>query len=294
MNFIDQADKGNSSIGAYVFTILSVFLAFILGQTVMVNLGQDIQGISFFEPEQTTDLNTLLTLMMIPFIFVFLTILLCIRYIHQRSVITIFTGREEFDWKRFFTSFFIWGTMLIVLHVINYFSGAQYEWNLKTETIIPLVLISLFLLPIQTTSEELLFRGYLLQGFKKLIPSSVVSILISGAMFGMLHFGNPEVALLGKGILVYYIVSGVFLGLLTHLDNGMELGMGYHAMNNIFGALIITNDWQAFQTNALIIDHTPPTFGWDSILVLIIIQPLLLLLYGRIYRWKDWKEKLFK
>ena len=292
MNFIDQADKGNTKAGSYVLTILAVFVAFILGQSVMVTLGQNIPGVSIFEMEKTTDLNTLLTLLMIPFIFVFLTILLCVRYIHQRPILSVFTARDQFDWKRFFTSFLIWGVMLTILHIINYLIGADYQWHFDSGTFFPLLMISLFLLPIQTTAEDLLFRGYLLQGFKKIVPWSFMSILITGSMFGMMHAGNPEVELLGNALLIYYIFSGIFLGMLTHLDNGMELGMGYHVMNNIFGALIITNDWQAFQTNALLIDHSPPAFGWDSILILAIVQPLLLFLYSRIYKWGSWKEKL--
>lgn len=35
------------------------------------------------------------------------------------------------------------------------------------------------------------------------------------------------------------------------MDDGLELSMGYHAINNIFAALILTNEWQAFQTDAL-------------------------------------------
>jgi uncharacterized protein len=93
--------------------------------------------------------------------------------------------------------------------------------------------------------------------------------------------------------LIYYIGTGLFLGLLTLMDDGLELSMGYHAVNNIFAALILTNDWQAFQTDALYIDHSAPTFGWDSLLTIILVQPLLLLIFSKIYKWKNWKEKLF-
>ena len=69
--------------------------------------------------------------------------------------------------------------------------------------------------------------------------------------------------------------------------------MGYHAVNNIFASLIVTNDWQAFHTDALFIDSSMPEFGMEHILTLVIIQPLLLFLFSKKYNWKNWKEKLF-
>jgi hypothetical protein len=69
--------------------------------------------------------------------------------------------------------------------------------------------------------------------------------------------------------------------------------MGYHAANNIFASLVVTNDWQAFQTNAIFIDRSEPVFGWELIFILLLIQPLLLFLFAKLFRWSNWKNKLF-
>jgi hypothetical protein len=53
---------------------------------------------------------------------------------------------------------------------------------------------------------------------------------------------------------------------------------------------MITNNWQAFQTDAVFIDTATPTFGIDSILTLVIIQPLFLLLLSKMYKWNNWKK----
>jgi hypothetical protein len=74
------------------------------------------------------------------------------------------------------------------------------------------------------------------------------------------------------------------------MDEGMELSMGYHAANNVFTAIMITNNWQAFQTDAVFIDTSIPSFGLDSIVTLAIIQPALLILFSRIFKWKNWKK----
>jgi len=109
-----------------------------------------------------------------------------------------------------------------------------------------------------------------------------------------LHWANPEVAKIGDILLVFYISTGIFFGILTQMDDGLELGMGYHAVNNIFASIILTNNWQAFQTDALFVDYSAPSFGPELYLTLLVLQPLLLILFAKIYKWKNWKEKLFQ
>ena len=172
-------------------------------------------------------------------------------------------------------------------------SGDPVDWNFNPSTFLTLLLISVFLIPIQTTAEELFFRGHLLQGFSTFFKFPIVAIIMSAVLFGLLHGANPEVALLGKVLIVYYISTGIFLGLLTVFDEGMELAMGYHAVNNIFAALILTNDWQVFHTDAIFIDRLGPSFGLESWLTIIVLQPLLLLIFAKMYKWKSLKSKLF-
>jgi len=171
--------------------------------------------------------------------------------------------------------------------------GYPIEFNFNPTTFIPLVLISLFILPIQTTFEELFFRGYLFQSLGLIFKKGWVTVLITGVLFGLMHGSNPEVEKIGNVLLVFYILNGIFLGLIVLMDDGLELSMGYHAINNIFAALIVTNDWQAFHTDALFLDKTPPQFGLENILTLLVIQPLFLFIFSKKYKWSNWKKRLF-
>jgi membrane protease YdiL (CAAX protease family) len=110
-------------------------------------------------------------------------------------------------------------------------------------------------------------------------------------MFGAIHIGNPEIQAIGSHILIYYIAVGIFLGLITLFDNGMELAMGYHAANNIFAALVVTNDWQAFQTDALFLDKSQPGFAWDILLGILVVLPLIFFVFYKNYNWQSLKEK---
>ena len=291
MQFVQQHQKGESSAGSFILTIALTLFSLVIGNTIAAGIifGFDLD---VFSAEPTTDKNVILFLLIIPFIFVLVTLILCVKYVHKRAVLSLFTSRSKFDWKRFFLVFLVYGIVLTISLIYAIIAGADISWNFNASTFIPLLLVAFLILPLQTAAEDALFRGFLFQGFAKLFKHAGVSILLTGTLFGLLHIANPEVAKLGYGLLVYYISTGIFLGIITHMDDGMELGMGYHAINNIFAALILTNDWQAFTTDALLIDHSTPEFGWESILTLVILQPLLILIFSKIYKWKNWRKKL--
>jgi membrane protease YdiL (CAAX protease family) len=301
MSFLHNANKGTNLVSTYILTIVLVVLGYaVLGQLpMMIDLVVSQKGLAEFQAEDMGSLadlfgkNKFLTYLIIPFIFSLVAIVVSVRFLHKRPIVSVFTGRPNFDWKRFFSAFLIWGSIMGTFLAITISSNKNIEWNFNASTFIPLLLISLFLIPLQTTCEEVLFRGYIFQGVGFFHKKGWIAVVVTGVLFGLLHSANPEVGQLGKIVMVYYIGTGIFLGLIALMDDGLELSMGYHAINNIFAALILTNDWQAFQTDALYIDHSAPAFGWDSLLTIIIVQPLLLLIFSKLYKWKDWKGKLF-
>lgn len=239
-------------------------------------------------------LNQYFIYLLIPFIAGFISLLMCIKYIHKRSIKSLFTLRDKFDWKRFFFSFSIWGLIMTLFLILSFGLGKPIVVNFHPETFFILSLISILILPIQTTFEEIFFRGYLFQGFAVLFKKGWLSVLMTSVLFGLMHGSNPEVEKLGMILLVFYILNGMFLGLVVLMDDGLELSMGYHAINNIFAALIVTNNWQAFHTDAFFIDNSAPEFGLENILTLVIIQPLLLFIFSKKYKWSSWKTRLFE
>lgn len=284
---------------AHLMIVAMILVAYFLGQfPLLIALGQH----DLLQPEtiddtalmaETLGYNAFLSYLLIPFLCSMIALLLGIKYLLKRPILSVFTIRKKLDLKRFFLSFSIWfGTMgTLLLIVIN--SSDQFEWNLNMATFPGLLAVSLLLIPIQTTCEELVFRGYLLQLFGAYFKKGWLSILFTGILFGLVHGSNPEVQKIGNILLVYYIATGIFLGIMAVMDDGLELSMGYHAANNIFAALIVTNDWQAFQTDALYVDHSGPSFGWDSIITIVVLQPLLILLFAKVFKWKNWKKKFF-
>ncbi|HEU4497109.1 MAG TPA: CPBP family intramembrane glutamate endopeptidase, partial [Flavobacterium sp.] len=66
----------------------------------------------------------------------------------------------------------------------------------------------------------------------------------------------------------------------------------FHAANNLIGALLLTSDWSAFQTHSILKDVSEPSAGFDIIVPVFILFPILIFIFARKYKWKDWKQKL--
>ena len=297
--FLSLGKKGRKDVSHFFFTLGIVIASFGLIGYIPITLALNYlsnEGVVISEVsdlQKYFGLNTFFLFLLVPFMTGFISLLACVKWIHNREIITVFTSRIKFDWKRFIFSFLLWGGVMLLFFVISIFAGYPISFNFHLETFIPLVLISFFILPIQTTFEELFFRGYLFQGLGLILKKGWLSVLITGVLFGLMHGSNPEVEKIGTVLLAFYILNGIFLGVVVLMDDGLELSMGYHAVNNIFAALVVTNDWQAFHTDALFIDKTPPEFGLENIITLLVIQPLFLLIFSRKYKWSNWKERLF-
>ena len=103
-----------------------------------------------------------------------------------------------------------------------------------------------------------------------------------------MHITNPEIKEFGIAIMLpQYILLGLFLGILVVMDDGLELALGVHAINNIFSALFITHKSSVLQTPALFKTNTiDPKF---ELIVLCFSIVLFIIVISRKYKWKSWK-----
>ena len=296
MSFIDKAKDGNNSFSSYLLGIVLIISVYLLGSYFLIldlqwNFGiESFDGVSQKEIVRILGNNRFLAWLIVPFLFVALFLVIHTKFVHKRTVLSIFSGRENFDWKRVLFSFSLLFSVLSLFLFIQYLSSDSLIFQFDLQKFIPLFFIAIFLLPIQTSCEELLFRSYILQGIKMRTKKNSIAVLISGLMFGAIHIGNPEIAKIGYHIIVYYMLVGVFLALISLFDNGIELALGYHAANNVFAALMITNNWQAFQTDAVFMDISDPGMGLDTIFGILFILPLVFFIFYKKYKWHSLKE----
>jgi membrane protease YdiL (CAAX protease family) len=167
-------------------------------------------------------------------------IALAVRWIHERPLRTLITPAPRFAWGRFLQGFLVW---LLISGVVAGLEGVlhpgRYKLTFDLRQYLPFVFLAILLVPIQTSAEELFFRGYLLQGFGLRVRNIWLLSLISGLLFGLPHLLNPE-AKINYGIMgLFYVFIGAVLAFVTLRDGRMELALGLHAANNLFSALLV-------------------------------------------------------
>lgn len=298
--FLEKVNKSPNIPLKYLLGFVIMAFFYILGQ-IPLGIAVFVEAMKSKKPMPTTEAeifkffspNTTLTLMLLIFVFTMVGIIIVVKALHKMDLKDIITARAKVDWKRIFFSFSIWAVISILSTLAMYYSNPEnFVLNFKPIPFLVLVLISFTLLPIQTSAEEFIFRGYLMQGFGFLARNRWVPLIVTSTIFGLMHMANPEVAKMGYIIMFYYIGTGFFLGIITLMDDGMELALGFHAANNIITALLVTAEWSALQSESIFKDISKPSVGYEIFVPLLIIFPLLLFIFSKKYNWTDWKEKL--
>ncbi|MBO6533279.1 MAG: CPBP family intramembrane metalloprotease [Muricauda sp.] len=291
--YIEQGYKGN--IGMWKYLVLPVgFIGFmVLNYITTINSPISVEDAMQQIIDQFGS-NLVLILLLAPLVVGFFVVLGWTLLVHQQSITSLTTSRKKIDWKRILFAFGLWAGVTIILTGVDiFFSPEKYELNFNLVKFIPLAIIAILLIPLQTSFEEYLFRGHMMQGIGLMAKNRWLPLFITSSLFGLMHIANPEVEKLGLGIMVYYIGTGFFLGILTLMDEGLELALGFHAANNLITALLVTADWTAFQTNSIFKDVSEPALGWDVLIPVFVVYPLLLLYFSKKYGWKNWKDRLF-
>ena len=300
--FIEQGFKPENKfwkylIGSFIIIIISSFgqLPLLIGFFMKSYIdGKEMPSINEETLMTYLDSNLTLFLILISFVFSFLGIIIVVQNLHHQTLLSITTTRKKIDWNRILFSFTIWSIFTIASTLLLYTTHPEdFVVNFKLVPFLILVIIATLLIPIQTSCEEYIFRGYLMQGFGNLSKNKWFPLLMTSLIFGLMHIFNPEVSKMGYIIMIYYIGTGLFLGIITLMDEGMELSLGFHAANNLVGSLLVTTDWSAFQTNSILKDISQPSAGVDVIIPIVIIYPILIIIFTQKYNWTNWKEKLF-
>lgn len=297
--FIVQAFKPGNKFWKYLAGSVIIIAASFIGQipwaiAIMVK-GLSHGGVPTEEAEllHYLELNLTLFLILLSFAVAMVALVLVVRSVHHQKFKEIITSRPKADWKRIFFSFAVWGVFSAAMILLTYYSEpGKYILQFNPGKFAVLAIIAIVMIPIQTSVEELVFRGYLMQGFGLLAKNRWFPLVMTSVIFGGMHIFNPEVAKMGYIVSVYYIGTGLALGIMTLMDEGTELALGFHAANNLTAALLVTADWTAFQTYSIFKDVSEPSAGFDIVLPVLVIYPLLLLLFSYKYKWNGWREKL--
>jgi len=297
--FYRNVEKGSNSWVAYVFTVLFTVFGYIVGQTPMyiamfysLSKHKDV-GKSTLERFQKNpdfsllhiDKNVGFALILLIFVFAFLALYLSIKYIHKRNLLSVINSSNRLDWSRFIWSTLTWFGLLFVAEMVMFFINPEnYIFRDPSLSFIFLVLISIFILPIQTAFEEVFTRGYILQSVAYNSKNIFLGFVISILVFALLHGANPETFKYGFWpMMSYYIIAAILLGLIVVFDRRLEIAVGVHTATNMFGAIIVTYEGAALQTDSLFITSkiNPVTLAVE----IFVLGIIFLFIAKRKYHW---------
>jgi uncharacterized protein len=267
--YLNQGFKGENDWWRYLIGILVVFIGYFIGQLPLfmvlmaklsanTNLGTD--ALESFQNNMDFEAlgvhkNFGFILLILMFVSALLALWVVIKYLHQKQMRDLITTEKSIQYRKIFFGFGLWMVLTLLLEGANYIlDPSNYTFRWAGSDYLVLLVISLLFLPIQTSFEELFFRGYIMQGLAFFTKHKWAAILGSSICFGLVHGTNPEVEEYGFWTMQsYYIVAGLFLALITVLDDGLELALGVHAATNIGGATLFTYKGSVLQTDSLFI-----------------------------------------
>ncbi|SEA26545.1 CPBP family intramembrane glutamic endopeptidase [Psychroflexus halocasei] len=293
-NFITEAQNKKGSYWKY---LIPSFLFFgLIGINLAVMIAFDIDQSAIIK-KQIDEIGRNMTFVstIAPLSIFCLLILLYVKFVHKQSIRSLTTTRPKIDWSRVFFSFALITVFLVSLTLIDYATNpADYKLNFELIPFLGLLGLAVVLIPLQTSFEEYFFRAYLMQGIGGFFKSRLLALIFTSVIFGLMHIANPEIGKIGYVLLVTYIGTGFLLGIMTLMDEGIELALGFHAANNLITVLLVTTDWTAFQTNSILISVAEPSVGLEIFIPVFVIYPLYLFIFSKKYKWSNWKEKLLR
>jgi membrane protease YdiL (CAAX protease family) len=294
MNHLESSVTGKNAFWRYLIMLVAVLVASNTIGSVplivsMLNNPEAIDKLAV-NPNDLSPLgldpNLALIYMLVPFIAGLATFVLLVKPLNLRSFGVIINGTNNFRWNRFFISGLVWTVIsAIYLFISIRLDPGNFTLNNTAGTLIPLILISILLIPFQATFEEVLFRGYLMQGFAVLFKNRFFPLIITSVLFSLMHSFNPEIKEFGFWTMMpQYILFGLIFGVMTILDDGIETAMGAHTANNAFLCIMVTNEASALQTPALYEQHDIQP--WFELATMLVMGIVIILILKIIFRWK--------
>ncbi|WP_163114148.1 CPBP family intramembrane glutamic endopeptidase [Bacillus velezensis] len=253
MNTFVRPAEGKNSVSRYILSLLVIVGLFFFGSILTVFY---MFLTSAFNPSLTINwdegaLSDPLADIYLQHIVYFIAIpgiWIAVRFIMKRRFLSIITPNQSLNWKRIFFGFGTYVVLMFVAGLID-FTIHQDRFSLQefhASRFLLLLAAAVLLVPIQTSAEEFLFRGFLLQFAGKLTANAVVLTVIIGGLFGALHFGNPEMENRALWAGIGYVTIGMIWTFITIKTGSLEMSLGGHAANNMFLFIFLTEDHSVY------------------------------------------------
>jgi uncharacterized protein len=205
--------------------------------------------------------------------------------IHKRPWKSLINVYSNVRWERFFFGILLWFGFMVGAELIVYaIDSSGYTFQFEVTQWITLWITFLLIIPLHAFGKELLFRGYLMQGIGWGTKRPWIALVLTSIAFGCLFFLNPEIKTYGLKLVVTYVNMGLFLGIISLMDDGLELAIGVHIISNIYSSIL-----EIFMTSELAMTFRIKALtDWSFLSISIIFYALFIWICAKKYGWADW------
>lgn len=291
--FFQRAFEPRNDIALYLASNAIVWIAFLLLGAIPLTLVYVLRAmtdnsVAYNIAQNPSDLSglrlgeiPLFVLVMLQFVIGFLAVYFVVRVLLKRPFVSIISGYAKFRWRRFFEGFGVWLALMALYSVIMWLvKPEEYVMNFNPGKFFLFLPFALILVPIQSSFEELAFRGLLMQSTLRMAPRFPwASIALQAVLFGLIHTMNPEVTKYGFFLMMgHYISFGLILGIFTTMDEGAEVAMGMHSGNNLFAFVFLSYEGIALPSPSIFQQKvTHPEFEFLAVLVMAVFAFMILM-----------------
>lgn len=190
----------------------------------------------------------------IPSIYLCISTLLVVRFLHGRSVLSLITTSSHINWRRIAFGAIAWFALAGLAGIVgSIVFPNSYRYEAPGAAFLLYLPVVLLFTPLQCLAEELFFRAYLLQAMGKWVHNIWLASILNGLIFMLPHLLNPEVSYGLLPMAICYFAIGFILALVTLRTNGLEVAIGIHIANNLFDALIVNDVRSVLTTNSIFV-----------------------------------------
>ena len=229
------------------------------------------------------------------FIIGIIGVWIAVRVLHKKTLTQVVTGRKTFDYNRVVYAIwvgFLLHSALLILDVLFIHTEITFRSPSFSEYI-TFFLFAVVLTTYQAGFEEIFFRGYLLQGLSLIARNRVVITIVSSVLFVLPHLANPEPFEYGFApYATSLFMFALFMTVIVLVDGGIELAIGYHALNNLWIGLIANTEVTALQTPSLLIVPIERYAMFPDVPVHLIVYIVFIVILNKKYQWFTWKTMM--
>lgn len=191
----------------------------------------------------------------------------------------IINFRGRVNYGRIGLGFIVWLALSAAGTAVDYFFLARdaYAWTFDLQKLLPTIIVLVLFLPVQTTAEEMFFRGWVLRWTER--RGMWFRVIISGVIFALPHLGNPEAAGQELIALSAWFILGAGWAYTSVRDGSIEAAIGAHLANNAYALLLVGYADSALPSDSVVSTDNINMVG--TAIALAITMPLFVLLTRR-------------